>query len=368
MECPVCKSSNPDDKKFCGDCGTQVRVDANLSEGELRKRIKAVISEELKDQNVVEVEVTERIVDRVSTWARLLGYFAGIPLALLLLVLGGVGVKKYSDLWQLADAAESKIKPAVENASKQAENLSKQTEHLRLQTEAAQKQLADIEPTMAAIRTNSARIEGLQKVFSDKVDQISKVQETFDKRVTGIQGEVNQIKKAIDIVGKKFTPEEFRQYVTTVDFSAWDPKFVVLHNTGTPKLSEWHKFSTEQRMQNLAAFYGEQQHFKAGPHLIIDDEGIWVFSPLTRPGSHAVSWNLNSIGIMMVGNYEVEPLDDNVRDNTVQAVAILDATMKVDATTLRLHREDPKTSKNCPGKNIDKGEMIRRVQALLSHK
>ena len=41
------------------------------------------------------------------------------------------------------------------------------------------------------------------------------------------------------IVGKGFTADAFRDYVGTLNFSAWRPQFVVVHNTGDPTFAQF---------------------------------------------------------------------------------------------------------------------------------
>jgi hypothetical protein len=173
----------------------------------------------------------------------------------------------------------------------------------------------------------------------------------------------------IPIVGKRFTPAEFRQYVETLDFSSWRPQFVVLHNTSAPRLSQWHDKPGEQRMQDLAYYYGTEQGWRGGPHLIIDDDGIWVFNPLNRSGVHSPSWNAISWGVDMVGEYSEEPFNEKVRDNTVEAIATLDSSVKIDAATLHFHKDDPRTThKDCPGSHVDKVDLIQRIKAAMARK
>jgi hypothetical protein len=42
------------------------------------------------------------------------------------------------------------------------------------------------------------------------------------------------------IIGRGFRPQDFGDYVGTVNFTDWRPQFVVLHNTSEPKLSQCH--------------------------------------------------------------------------------------------------------------------------------
>jgi N-acetylmuramoyl-L-alanine amidase len=165
-------------------------------------------------------------------------------------------------------------------------------------------------------------------------------------------------------IAKGFTPEEFQTYVDGLDFSAWTPEFVVLHNTDIPRFADWHNEPGEQRMRGLADFYENTQHWSGGPHLFIADDLIWAFTPLTVPGVHAPSWNAISWGVEMVGNYSIEPLTDEVKANTVAALKTLHNAIGIDPITLHLHKEDPETDhKDCPGTNVDKTEIVRLVAA-----
>jgi hypothetical protein len=161
------------------------------------------------------------------------------------------------------------------------------------------------------------------------------------------------------ILGRSFTPTEFDRYVAGLELT-WTPKFVVLHNTASPTLAQWHHVPGEERMRNLADYY-RHLGWSAGPHLFVADDLIWVFTPLTTPGTHSPSWNAVSWGVEMVGDYDAEPFDARVRDNAVSALAALHVKAAIDSHSLHLHREDPKTTHSCPGRHVDKADMIRRV-------
>ncbi|WP_263409325.1 peptidoglycan recognition protein family protein [Terriglobus tenax] len=170
------------------------------------------------------------------------------------------------------------------------------------------------------------------------------------------------------IIGQGFTIEQFDTYAHSVTFPGWKPQFVVLHNTGAPRLSQWHSVPGAQRMANLQAYYRDQQHWSAGPHLFVADDLIWVFTPLNTSGVHSPSWNGISWGVEMVGDYETEPFSPAVKNNAAYALAILHSIGGLDPHTLRLHKEDPKTTHLCPGKNVGKQEMIdATLQAMAAH-
>jgi len=164
------------------------------------------------------------------------------------------------------------------------------------------------------------------------------------------------------IVGRGFTAEDFEDYVTTVELDAWQPQFVVVHNTQVPRLSDWHKIPGEQHMKGLVSYYRDTQHWSAGPHLFVADDLIWVFTPLNTPGVHSPSWNAISWGVEIVGDYDVEQLSDGSRENAVTALAALHQLAGLDPQSLHIHKEDPKTTHTfCPGKNIVKEDFIQWI-------
>ncbi|RDC62667.1 peptidoglycan recognition protein family protein [Adhaeribacter pallidiroseus] len=171
------------------------------------------------------------------------------------------------------------------------------------------------------------------------------------------------------IVGNNYVAESFDSYCHSLAWSAWRPSFIVLHNTGIPSLAQRPQGLTAKHLDSLQAYYRDQQGWKGGPHLFIDDQQIWVFTPLTVSGTHSPSWNKVALGIEMLGDYEKEPFHSGrglaVRRNTVSAIATLCAILGLDPHTLRLHREDPLTTHACPGKNVRKLEIIQEVQDLM---
>ena len=173
----------------------------------------------------------------------------------------------------------------------------------------------------------------------------------------------------IDIVDESFTPEEFGDYCRTLQWTTWRPSFVVLHNTAEPSLKQRPNGLTEEHIQGLVSYYRDDQGWHAGPHLFVDDRQIWVFTPLTVPGVHSPSWNRIALGVEMLGNFEIEAFDSGrglqVRENAIAALATLHEVLGIDVNTLRLHREDPKTTHACPGKNVRKLEVIQAVEDLI---
>ena len=184
-------------------------------------------------------------------------------------------------------------------------------------------------------------------------------------------------------IKRNFTQEGFANYVKTLVWSRWRPTAIVWHNTAAPSLAQWIKSAKadeaagfvggSSRIRNLEVFFRDNNHWSGSPHLFIANDYIWVFNPLTDPGVHSPSWNHVALGIEMIGDFSKEDDDSGaglaVKNNTIFATALLCSTLGIDPQSkIWLHKQDPKTTHDCPGKNIavDKMEMIEDVADLMT--
>lgn len=180
------------------------------------------------------------------------------------------------------------------------------------------------------------------------------------------------------IVNRKFSADEFDGYMTDVPISSWT-KRVVLHNTAAPSIAQRpggvlkpsHITSLHDYYQWQAPRKGGKG-WSGGPHLFIDVDGIWVFNPLDRKGVHSPSFNANAWGIEMLGDFASEAFDSGlglkIHQNAVRAVAAMMRRLGGTITdeNFKLHKEDPATDHDCPGKNVKKADFASEVQGHLS--
>ncbi len=184
-------------------------------------------------------------------------------------------------------------------------------------------------------------------------------------------------------VKKAFSPEEFRKYVQALPVSKWRPSMIVWHNTAAPSLAQWIKSANDDRtagfvpgitrIRNLEAFFRDNNGWSGCPHLFIANDAIWVMNPLTAAGVHSPSWNSISFGIEHIGDFDKESDDSGeglkVKNLGIFATAVLCEVYGIDpATRIMLHKQDPKTTHDCPGKNMaqDKQAMITSVLDLMA--
>lgn len=170
-------------------------------------------------------------------------------------------------------------------------------------------------------------------------------------------------------VGQVFDAPAFARHVAGLDLG-W-ARGVCLHHTAEPSLAQRPKGWTIEHMRNLASYYGGKLGWSAGPHLFTDEDQIFGLSPLTSRGVHAVSFNAQFIGIEALGNYDDEDPHNGrgaeVWKTAAAATAILLHRMGLAAsdTTVKFHRDDPKTRKTCPGARVDKGTVLAAIAAEL---
>jgi hypothetical protein len=89
--------------------------------------------------------------------------------------------------------------------------------------------------------------------------------------------------------------------------------------------------------------------WSAGPHFFFT---LRLVAADRARRVHAVSFNAVSWGVECVGDFGREKFDGAVRD-------------KYGVRRLHFRRDDPKTTKTCPGKGVDKAALIKLVQVEI---
>jgi len=186
------------------------------------------------------------------------------------------------------------------------------------------------------------------------------------------------------IVNKAFKLPQLEEYINSLDF-VWRPSLITWHNTGLPTIQQWEDKVQQDikngvnppgqsRINSLVSYYRDQQGWPSGPHFFVYKDVVWAFTPANKKGTHSPSWNGTAIGIEMIGDFAKEDDDSGagllIKNNTIALTAMLCEKIGLDPQTcIRLHKEDKKTTHDCPGKNIakDKQKMIDAVYEYMGH-
>jgi hypothetical protein len=212
MNCPNCKSENPEANNYCGSCGVALKPESDRLRRDIVDAVEAELARSLKDRDVVEVEVSEAVMTRVIGWAKTFGLVTGVPLGIAALVLAMLGIRTYSDLYTMkalaeqtkitAKNAQDEIKSQVQQAKKSAEIITSESEDAELESKARnftdQYDYSDAAATL--------------KQLCDKHEK----DELLFRRLVEAYVAANNVTAAIDLIGAKFKSLDARQVGTFV--------------------------------------------------------------------------------------------------------------------------------------------------------
>lgn len=175
-----------------------------------------------------------------------------------------------------------------------------------------------------------------------------------------------------DFTGVAYTRDAFVKRMDSLNWTgSFQPKGIILHNTAAPTLAQWAESGAahDARLQNLKSYY-QGLGWHAGPHWFVSRDFINEFMKPTVTGVHSPSYNSTHFGIEMVGDYSKEAFNSGdgakVRDNAIFLMAYLCRRFGWNpAGVIKLHKEDPKTTHDCPGKLVVKSDIIQRVSAAM---
>jgi len=167
-ECQRCHATNPDGKRFCSDCGAPLdqtlAVASQMVDASVRAQVQSILTEHYKDQKMVELETTQAIAVRFSEWGKLLGFFLGIPVAVLLLTLAALGIKTYSDFVGQIRKAQTDVATALKSAQDNAAKLKTDGETLAKEYDNLRTRFRDTSDIAAQVETLSKRVDTIEKL------------------------------------------------------------------------------------------------------------------------------------------------------------------------------------------------------------
>jgi hypothetical protein len=208
VECALCKTSNADNAKFCSECGNALDRTINLSREFVRNQVREIITERYKDQKVVEIETTQAIADRFLGWSKLLGFVAGIPIALLFLILSILGINTYRDFSTQVDKAKSDVATQLAAAQAGAKKLKDEGDSLASDYQKLRTQFADTAALGEQVKSLTTKVDVIgeklgftptSKISPEAKDRLETAFAKFQNYISGLghQGTAGPI--SIDI-------------------------------------------------------------------------------------------------------------------------------------------------------------------------
>ncbi len=173
--------------------------------------------------------------------------------------------------------------------------------------------------------------------------------------------------------GTARTRDQTLERINALNWTNWRPQGITLHNTAAPTLAQWAESgpSHDARIRNLQHFYENEKGWHAGPHWFVSRNFINWFSNPLLPGVHSRCYNATRFGIEMVGDFSSEEFDSGdgamVRDNAVFLMAALNLKFGFRPEDLTFHKECKRDNHDCPGRKVDKSDVIERVRAAMAN-
>ena len=133
---------------------------------DLDARIAGAVERRLKDAKVVEIETSQAIAERLFSWAKSLGLVVGVPIALLGLVLGALGVKSYADFSAMVANARKEVTESIESARNKAAEISGQAETLRADYARLQTQFGEVSALAQNVQDLSNKVKRIEETIS----------------------------------------------------------------------------------------------------------------------------------------------------------------------------------------------------------
>jgi len=176
--------------------------------------------------------------------------------------------------------------------------------------------------------------------------------------------------------GEAMSRDEFATHVKQLAKQHW-VKHLVLHNSGAPNMRQARNTpgGFRQRVKNLEHYYKNQKKWAGGPHgFIFEDGNIYLGTPLDSRGTHSPSFNGDGLGFEMMADFRPGIDDPTTGGGFViyDTAAFVFATicsawgLPPDGDTIKLHKEDRRTSHDCPGALVTKPAFLAMVRGYMT--
>jgi peptidoglycan hydrolase-like protein with peptidoglycan-binding domain len=164
MDCPKCKTANPEGKRFCGDCGSSL----DAIDEEFRKNVQAVVREQLRDRLMVEIETADAVLLRLKTWSKPFLY----AVAVLVAVLGLLGFRSLRDAMDgLRNAQQQALQSLRQQAATESKSLEQEAAAMRAKLQKVDDR--DLEEKWRQAESQLTKIQAAGKKLKERYESAS---------------------------------------------------------------------------------------------------------------------------------------------------------------------------------------------------
>lgn len=139
---------------------------------------------------------------------------------------------------------------------------------------------------------------------------------------------------------------------------------ITVHHEGWTQVWFTDKATTAKRLDQIRRNHVDRGWGDIGYHYIVDRAGrVWEGRNLRYQGAHVKDQNEHNIGILVLGNFNVQQPSEAQMKALVQTIRTLMRAYNVPASRVYTHQE--LNSSTCPGRNLQQRMIsLRRSGAL----
>jgi hypothetical protein len=129
------------------------------------------------------------------------------------------------------------------------------------------------------------------------------------------------------------------------------PRYVTIHHDGMDAFHAADPASAQSRLETIRRAHRGRGWGDIGYHFAIDPAGrVWSCRPLTYQGAHVKNHNPGNIGIVVLGNYDLQQVNSSQRARLNQFLGEILRNYRMSMGQVRTHQEWAAT--RCPGTSL----------------
>jgi len=144
-----------------------------------------------------------------------------------------------------------------------------------------------------------------------------------------------------------------------------EKKIITFHHSGDPKPFTGTTYAeTAQHLESVREYHVSKNFQDIGYHFGIDRAGrVWQLRSLQYQGEHVRNHNPNNIGVVVLGNFDLQPMTDAQRQQVKVFGAMLRKQYGLAISNVKTHQE--LVSTECPGTGMQPYMVSVRKQGLI---
>ncbi|HWB18681.1 MAG TPA: peptidoglycan recognition family protein [Phycisphaerales bacterium] len=130
-------------------------------------------------------------------------------------------------------------------------------------------------------------------------------------------------------------------------------QWITVHHDGMNAFTAVDQISAAQRLESIRRAHRNKGWGDIGYHFAIDRGGrVWQCRPLQWQGAHVKDCNPGNIGVVNLGNFEIQSPSQAQLTALNNHLEYLMRTYNVPVSKIRTHQEWPSARTECPGRSL----------------